>query len=129
MVTKAVLKETEQENWTIQYSRNKGGVMINSRGNSVEEVYKNYVQACALLYEEVQEEKYNPELPFYGEGSNLVQPYKKKDGSVGYEIGKDGSPQKCPTCGSDKFDLVNGQWGNFWKCNSDSQIIRIKKEK
>lgn len=130
MANKDVLKESTAENWSVQFSRNKGGVMINSRGNSVEEVYKNYVQACSLLDNEVQEAEQvkssaQLEVPFYNDG---IEPYTKRDGSTGYEIEKGKVPHTCPICKADGFEIENGRFGKYWLSNcKDKVIVRIKK--
>lgn len=115
------------EDWKVQFSRNKGGVMVNVRGESVDEVWPEYVKALDLVDgEPIKKEAEADYEPFYSDGT---EPYKKRDGSTGFRIPKGSVPEKCPSCKEEhKFEIEHGQWGDYWQCEC-GQIINVKKEK
>lgn len=117
------------EDWKVQFSRNKGGVMVNVRGESVDEVWPEYVKALDLVDgEPIKKEGTVADYePFYSDGT---EPYKKRDGSTGFRIPKGSVPEKCPlnAC-KGNMELEHGQWGDYFQCSDCGQIVNVKKEK
>lgn len=108
------------EEWTVQISHNKGGVMINSRGTDVDEVYSNYEKTMSLV--EGDNKKIEADEPFYGDGKDMIEPYTKRDGSTGYRIGKGGSPGNCPICKGSNFQYGKSSFGAYYSCEDCAKL-------
>lgn len=124
MAEKDVLKK-DNDSWLVQFTRNKGGVMINARGNDAKEAYTAFVEATGLFDGDIVDEG-DVDVPFYDDG---VEPYKKRDGTIGYKIELGKAPVRCPECKKEDINIHDGNWGKYFKCDDCGTIIKYKEKK